>query len=599
MAVLLQVRNAHKSYGGQLLLNGADCSITDDVKVGFVGRNGAGKSTLLKVLLGEEELDRGEIIRHPKLRLGYLRQHDAFQPGETVLDFLMRDSGQPDWKCGEVAGEFELKGAYLEGPIDKLSGVWQTRVKLAALLLQSPNLLLLDEPTNFLDLRTQILLEHFLRHYDEACLIVSHDRGFLGATCEHTLELSRGKLTMFPGKIDAHIENQKERKEHEERANAGVLAKRKHLEEFIAKNKARASTATRAKSKEKMLEKLDVVEIAAEEPTVSIRPPQVEPRRGAALRCIDVAIGYPERTIASGIGVEVDHGMRAAIVGDNGQGKTTFLRTIVDSLKPVSGEVRWGHGCNIGIYAQHVYTTLPPKQTVFEYLENVAPAGTKTQEVLNGAASLLFRGGDINKKVSVLSGGERARLCLAGLMLSQHNILILDEPGNHLDVETVDSLAEALLAYKGTVIFTSHDRHFMKRMATCVIEVRDGRVMNYHGDYDAYVYAVNKEIDDGEREAAANRMSKAPADLAKSAAKPGEKAKLGGQSERELRKEMNNLEKTIARLDGEKKAANAKLMSSTKPDEAMKLHTEVTELTTQLTAAEERWCELQTELGEW
>jgi ATP-binding cassette subfamily F protein 3 len=164
MAVLLQIRDAHKSYGEQLLLDGAEATLIDDVKVGFVGRNGAGKSTLLRVILGEEELDRGEVVHHPKLQLGYLRQHDPFQPGETALEYLMRDSGQPDWKCGEVAGQFELKGDYLTGPLAKLSGGWQTRVKLAALLLHEPNLLLLDEPTNFLDLRTQILLEHFLRN---------------------------------------------------------------------------------------------------------------------------------------------------------------------------------------------------------------------------------------------------------------------------------------------------------------------------------------------------------------------------------------------------------------------------------------------------
>ncbi len=231
-------------------------------------------------------------------------------------------------------------------------------------------------------------------------------------------------------------------------------------------------------------------------------------------------MGYPERIIASAIGVEVVHGARTAIVGDNGQGKTTFLRTIVDSLKPLAGEVRWGHGCNLGIYAQHVYTSLPSNQTVMEYLENTAPGGTKTQEILNGAASLLFRGADVKKKVAYLSGGERARLCLAGLMLSQYNILILDEPGNHLDVESVDSLAEALLAYKGTVIFTSHDRYFLKRMATSIIEVRDGRVVNYHGDYESYLYAVNKEIEEGERETA-TRMSKAPKEaLEKPGAQP-------------------------------------------------------------------------------
>jgi ATP-binding cassette subfamily F protein 3 len=400
---------------------------------------------------------------------------------------------------------------------------------------------------------------------------------------------------MYPGKIDEYIEHQKERLEHDLRVNATVAAKRRQLEEFIAKNKARASTATRAKSKEKQLEKLEEVEIAADEPTVNIRPPQVEPRKGAALRCVDLVIGYPERTIASEVAVEVNHGDRAAIVGDNGQGKTTFLRTIVDSIPPLAGEVRWGHNCNIGIYAQHVYTALPPKQTVYEYLETTAPAGTKMQEILNGAASLLFRGGDIKKKVSVLSGGERARLCLAGLMLSQHNILILDEPGNHLDVESVESLIEALQSFKGTVIFTSHDRHFLKRLATSIIEVRDGRVVNYGGDYESYLWSVNKEIEEGEREAASARLSKAPTDVLHAKGTP----KAEKRDDRALRKEKSTLEKTIARLDEQKKAANAKLLETTNAKEALDLHHEVEELSGQLAEAEERWCVLAEELGEW
>src|SRR5215213_10192495 len=241
MATLLQITQAHKSYGDQVLLDGAEATISDNVKIGFIGRNGAGKSTLLRILLGEEELDSGDIIRHPRLRLGYLRQHDPFLPRESALDFLVRDSGQPDWKCGEVAGQFELKGAYLLGPIEKLSGGWQTRVKLAALLLHEPNLLLLDEPTNFLD------------------------RTFLNATCDHTLALSRGKLTSFPGKVDAYLEFERERREHGERSNEAILAKRRHLEDFIARNKARAATAKLAQSKSKMLEKLEVAEILGDE----------------------------------------------------------------------------------------------------------------------------------------------------------------------------------------------------------------------------------------------------------------------------------------------------------------------------------------------
>jgi ATP-binding cassette subfamily F protein 3 len=589
MAVLLQVKNAHKSYGEQVLLDGAEATLVEDVKVGFIGRNGAGKSTLLRILLSEEELDRGEIIRHPKLRLGYLRQHDLFLPGETAHEFLMRDSGQPDWKCGEVAGEFEIKGAYLDGPLAKLSGGWQTRVKLAALLLHEPNLLLLDEPTNFLDLRTQILLEHFLRHYPEACLIVSHDRAFLGATCSHTLDLSRGKLTMYPGKIDAFLEYQRERREHDERSNASVLAKRRHLEDFIARNKARASTASRAKSKSKQLERLELVEIAGDEPTARIRAPLVEPRQGHALRCKDLAIGYPERHVASEIDLEIDHGSRAAVVGDNGQGKTTFLRTVVDSLKPLAGDVRWGYGCQIGIYAQHVYTSLPEKQTVLEYLEHTAARGTKAQEILGAAGALLFRGDSVEKRISVLSGGERARLCLAGLLLSQYNVLVLDEPGNHLDVDTVEALAEALVDYQGTAIFTSHDRHFMKRVATCIVEVRDGRVTNYRGNYEAYLYAVNKEIDDGERERDL-RLAKVPPVLTtavKASPKPAPR------NDRDVRKEINSLEKTIARLDDQKRLLNSQLLAATDPAEALRLHNEVTALSTRLTEAEERWCRLQ------
>ena len=239
MAVLIQVANASKRYGEQVLLDNASAIISENVKVGFVGRNGAGKSTLLRIILGEEELDSGEIIKSSSLRLGYPRQHVPFLPGETAMQFLMRDSGQPDWKCGEVAGQFELKGDYLNGPLSKLSGGWQTRVKLAALLLHEPNLLLLDEPTNFLDLRTQILLEHFLREFRAACLIVSHDRAFLGATCTHTLDLNRGKLTSYPGKIDAYLSFQEEKIAHDERSNAAIMAKRRHLEDFIARNKAR------------------------------------------------------------------------------------------------------------------------------------------------------------------------------------------------------------------------------------------------------------------------------------------------------------------------------------------------------------------------
>ncbi|MEM8666307.1 MAG: ABC-F family ATP-binding cassette domain-containing protein [Planctomycetota bacterium] len=593
MAVLIQVRDAHKRYGDQVLLDAAEVSLVDDVKVGFIGRNGAGKSTFLKVLLGDEELETGEVTHHPKLRIGYLRQHDPFQPGESALDFLIRDSGQPDWRCGEVAGQFELKGDYLEGPVKALSGGWQTRVKLAALLLHDPNLLMLDEPTNFLDLRTQILLEHFLRGFNKAALIVSHDRAFLEATCSQTLELSRGKLTMFPGKIDAFLEYREERREHDRRVNSTVIAKQKQLQRFIDKNRANASTASQAKSKAKQLEKLQTVEMEVDEPTVHIRAPRVEPRRGTAVRCEGLAIGYTDHVVADSIGLEIEHGERAAIVGDNGQGKTTLLRTLVHSLDPLTGSVKWGHGVDIGTYAQHVYTSLDERMTVLEHLEYVSDNQTTRQDLLAMAGTLLFRDDQIQKKVKVLSGGERARLCMAGLLLGTDNVLVLDEPGNHLDVETVEALAEALEQYRGTVVFTSHDRHFMHRVATSVVEVRDGSVKNYFGNYDSYLRSVEKEVDDGERERAQASGSKSPRGGANG--KPKSDYRQQQRDQRKTEKEIKNLEKRIARLDDQKRDLNEQLLSESDPQKAVELHETLTQISEELESAEERWMELSSE----
>src|SRR3954452_19192362 len=476
MPVVLQLVDALKRYGEQALLDRTSCALADDQKVGLIGRNGAGKSTFCRILLGEEELDKGEVARGRNLRLSYLQQHDPFQPGETVRQFLMRDSGQPDWRCGEVAWKFQFPDEMVDQPVRELSGGWQTRTKLASLLLHDPNLLILDEPTNFLDLRTQMLLERFLSEFRAGCLIVSHDREFLKRTCTHTLELARGQLTLFPGNVDTYLANVEERNEHARRVNAATLSKRRQLETFIAKNRARASTATQAKSKAKQLERLELLHVAGPESSVRFKFPDIEARQGPAVRTKDLSIGYPDRTIASEIHVEMDHGTRIGIVGDNGQGKTTFLRTVCGSLDPIDGEVIWGYGCQVGVYAQHVYTSLPEQKTVLEYLEYQAVPGTFTQQIKDVAGSLLFSGEMVEKRIKVLSGGERARLVLAGLLLQQHNVLVLDEAGNHLDVETVEALAEALCRYKGTVISTSHDRHFMQRVATAVIEVANGRV---------------------------------------------------------------------------------------------------------------------------
>ncbi len=585
MPVVLQLQDAHKRYGEQHLLDGASCALPDDQKVGLIGRNGAGKSTLCRVLLGDEELDSGEVVCSRKLRLGYLRQHDPFHEGETVLEFFQRDSGQPEWRCGEIAWQFQLPDAMLDHPVRELSGGWQTRVKLAALLLHDPNLLILDEPTNFLDLRTQMLLEEFLHGFRGGCLIVSHDRSFLKRTCSHTLELSRGQLTMFPGDVDVYLENLAERHEHDRRVNAATLAKRKQLQTFITKNRANANTASQARSKAKQLERLELIEVQGEEAGVRFSFPRVEPRQGTALRTDALAIGYPDLEVATDVQLEMEHGSRVGVVGDNGQGKTTFLRTVCGSLEPRGGNMKWGFGCQVGVYAQHVYTTLPEQQTVDDYLHYQAAPGTTIQQVKDVAGSFLFGGDMVEKQIRVLSGGERARLVLAGLLLEKHNVLVLDEPGNHLDVETVEALADALCRYEGTVIFTSHDRHFMHRVATAVVEVRDGRVASYPASYDDYVYRVGKELEAGLR--AEHTVRNKPADSEDTAPR-----KVGGREERELQKKLKSLERKIAKLDEEKKSVQAQLLTVTETAPAQRLHEELTSFSNEIEQFEEQWLEV-------
>ncbi|QDU90895.1 putative ABC transporter ATP-binding protein YheS [Pirellulimonas nuda] len=589
MPVVLTLQNGYKRYGDQILLDGASCALADDQKVGLIGRNGAGKSTLCRILLGDEELDAGEVVGSKKLRLGYLRQHDPFLPEETVMGFLMRDSAKPDWQCGQVAWQFAISDAMLGQQVRELSGGWQTRVKLASLLLHDPNLLILDEPTNFLDLRTQMLLEHFLQNFKAGILVVSHDRSFLKRTCTHTLEISRGELTMFPGDVDAYLQNLEERREHDERANAATLTKRKQLERFIAENRANANTASQARSKAKQLERLQMVEVAGKEQSVRFSFPKVEPRQGPALRTEDLAIGYPDRMVAGDVQVEVEHGARLGIVGDNGQGKTTFLRTICESIPPKRGRLKWGYGVHIGVYAQHVYTSLPENDSVEDYLYRQAAPGTKDQQIKDVAGSFLFSGQLAEKKIKVLSGGERARLVLAGLLLEQHNVLILDEPGNHLDVETVEALADALHRYPGTVLFTSHDRYFMHTVATEVIEVRDGRVISYPGTYDEYVYRTQKEIDDGLRAEAARHP-----DTQSGGGADDKKARA--RADRDSQKRLKAVERKIAKLDDERKALTASQATLTGAKEAQEAHAKLAELNAEIGSLESEWLELWEEV---
>lgn len=499
MPVLLQVNQLHKAYGASVILEDASASFSSDQKIGVIGRNGAGKSTLCRIITGHESADGGAIIRNSELRLAYLEQHDRFLPGETVIDFLMRLSRAEHWECGVMAARFQLPNETLTEPVENLPGGFQTRVKLTAMLLGSPNFLVMDEPSNYLDLSTLILLENFLQGFKGGSLIVSHDREFLKRTCDHTLEVEGGRLTLYPGDIEEYFEFKEEMLEQKKAYNRGVEKKRGQLQAFVDRFRAKASTASRAQSKIKQLQKLKTIEISHQASNVRIYIPPVEPKAGVAFSAENLTIGYPEKEVARGITFDIERGERVAIIGDNGQGKTTFLRTAAAGIPARAGSFRWGAGLKVAYYAQHVFSVLHEEDDVYTHLLRESAEDVTSQHVLNMAGCFLFSGDDVKKKVRVLSGGERARLVLAGLLLSKSHVLLLDEPTNHLDFETVEALGRALRTFAGTVFFISHDRTFVNLVATSILQVKDGRVVRYPGRYEDYVYHLEVSARGGDQ----------------------------------------------------------------------------------------------------
>ena len=553
MPAILQLKEIEKKFGPRTIFEEASVTLDSEKKTGFIGRNGAGKSTLCKIIIGQETADSGEIIQSNDLRLSYLEQHDAFTPEETVLDFLTRHTGQEPWRCGKVAGRFQLKHGLLDAKIKSLSGGYQTRVKLTAMLLRDPNFLILDEPSNYLDLKTLILLEEFLEDFDGGFLIVSHDREFLKKTCDHTLEVEQGKLTLYPGTVEEYLTFKQEQERQAISYNQTIESKRKQLQAFVDRFHAKASKASQARSKMKQIEKLKTIDLTEAQSHVQIRIPAIARRQGPAFRCEDLMIGYPEKLVANDIRLEVDHGTHVAVLGDNGQGKTTFLRTLARDLAPKGGRLKWGFGCEIAYYAQHLVQGLNPKRDVFTHLETRAAQAVTRQELLAMAGSFLFKGNDVKKPVSVLSGGECARLCLAGLLLMKRPVLLLDEPTNHLDFETVEALGAALQTFPGTMFFISHDRTFVNMVATQIVEVKNGAVIHYSGSYAEYVYRLEHQVrqeletEDGATAAAAPK-AKPASDYHARKQRDSTKRKLAGQIKRSeeqqaaYRKEMDAIE---------------------------------------------------------
>jgi ATP-binding cassette, subfamily F, member 3 len=527
--MLFRLSEVYKSYGLQDVLRGTSLQVNPGEHVGLVGRNGAGKSTIFRLVRGDETPDRGDVVRARGLKLGLLDQHVHFKPGSTVhesalaafgrlqqiehemheLEHQMADAGADLEKVlerySDLQHEFEHEGGFeyaakaeaiLQGlgferemwslETEKLSGGQQNRLGLACLLLAAPDVLLLDEPTNHLDVNAVEWLEEFLQSYQSAYVIVSHDRYFLDRACRRIIELENGRASSYTGNYSDYLIEREERREAQKRAYDNQQQLIAKTEEFIRRNIAGQKTK-QAKSRRKMLEKLERLDaVRHDQSSGDFRLQAIERTGNHVLMVTKLSIGYQDKMLAEDISFILRRGECLGIIGPNGSGKTTFLRTILNKLTPLAGEVRWGTKVQIGYYAQQL-DDLDDRNEIIMELRRVAPASATAGELRSFLAKFLFTGDDVYKHVKDLSGGEKGRLALAKLIYSRVNVLVLDEPTNHLDIPSREALEEALSAYEGTIVTISHDRYFLDRVATQILALDGlGVAEHYDGDYTEY-----------------------------------------------------------------------------------------------------------------
>ncbi|HEY0079402.1 MAG TPA: ATP-binding cassette domain-containing protein [Pyrinomonadaceae bacterium] len=527
--MLFRLTDVYKSYASQDVLRGASLQVNPGEHVGLVGRNGAGKTTLFRLISGEETPDRGDVVRARGLNLGLLEQHVHFEQGVTVheaalaafghlqqiehemhaLEHRMAEAGDDLEtvlaRYSDLQQQFEREGGFeyaaraeaiLQGlgfdrdtwtlETELLSGGQKNRLGLARLLLAEPDVLLLDEPTNHLDVAAVEWLEEFLAAYNSAYVIVSHDRYFLDRACRRIVEIELGRAVSYQGNYSAFLVEREERREAQQRAydnQQHLIAK---TEEFIRRNLAGQKTK-QAKSRRKMLEKLERVEaVRPDQSSGDFRLQKIERAGTQVLTVKEASVGYPGVELATGINFTLRRGEALGIIGPNGSGKTTFLKSILGKIPLLAGETRWGTNVQIGYYAQQL-DDLDERNEIIMELRRVAPSTATAGELRSFLAKFLFTGDDVYKHVRDLSGGEKGRLALAKLIYSRVNVLVLDEPTNHLDIPSRESLEEALDAYEGTIITISHDRYFLDRIATQILALDgQGSAEYYEGDYTEY-----------------------------------------------------------------------------------------------------------------
>jgi ATP-binding cassette, subfamily F, member 3 len=489
---LLQLHNATKQYGSKILFDQASFAVNEGEHVGVIGPNGAGKTTLFKIIVGQESLDSGEITKANQLRIGYLEQESEWNLNTIAETYLSEQCIKPIWDLKQLGTGLGLTETHFQSPLSSLSGGYRMRMKLLYLIGLEPDLMLLDEPTNFLDLESIMALENFLQDHKGAFLLISHDREFLRRTTEYTLEVEGQEIVKFPGHIDDYFEQKAELQKLKLHQAANLEAKRKHLQEFVDRFRAKATKARQAQSRMKQLAKMETIEIKPLPVRSRIHLPVPANTGKEVVNLTQAHLGYGQNTILKNVNLTIERGSRLGVVGFNGAGKSTLLKSLAGRIELLSGERKLGYQVELSYFAQHLTEDLFPEDSVLDSLQRKAYIDTTKQEILNIAGSLLFTGDDVHKKVKVLSGGEKTRVALGQILLQKKPLLLMDEPTNHLDFDTVNALAEALAEFQGTLITVSHDRSFIKRVANKIIEIRNGQVEVYPGTYDDYLWSLEK-----------------------------------------------------------------------------------------------------------
>ena len=629
--IILQANKIERSFAGEVLFDNISLQVDERDRIALVGKNGAGKSTLLKILVGEEEPTSGEINKKRDLSLSYLAQDSRFESSNTIYDEMLhvfddlhkteKTLRQMELAMGEKTGadleklmqdydrlseEFRQAGGFtyeadiraiLNGfkfdesmwqmKIEELSGGQNTRLALAKMLLEKPNLLVLDEPTNHLDIETIAWLETYLVNYSGALLIVSHDRYFLDKVATITLDLTKHSLDRYVGNYSSFVE-QKEQKLLTEAKNYEKQQKEiAALEDFVNRNLVRASTTKRAQSRRKQLEKmerLDKPEAGSKSAHMTFHSDKTS--GNVVLTVEEAAVGYDDQILSEPINLDIRKMNAVAIVGPNGIGKSTLIKSIVGQIPFIKGEARFGANVEVGYYDQ-TQSKLTPHNSVLDELWNDFKL-TPEVEIRNRLGAFLFSGDDVKKTVGMLSGGERARLLLAKLSMENNNFLILDEPTNHLDIDSKEVLENALIDFDGTLLFVSHDRYFINRVATQVLELSEEGSTLYLGDYDYYL----------EKKAELEALAAAQAEavpVSSTEEVTSNDYHLQKQNQKELRKitrRIEQLEAEMEELDQKIQDITETMHSTNDAADLVQLQSELDQLTVQQEAVMEEWAEL-------